>query len=75
MSDHHKAHYMYIGIYIQKYIHYYVSHRGEVLVGEKMYHICYQKDHTSSRIVSVHMHLSYDASRAHRRVHGDNSII
>ena len=62
-------------MYIQKYIHYYVSHRGEVLVGEKMYHIYYQEDHTSSRSMSVHLYFSYDASRAHRRGRGDNSKI
>ena len=43
LSYHHKVHYTYIGMYIQKYIHYYVPHRGEVLVGRKMYHICYQE--------------------------------
>ena len=45
---------MYIGMYIQKYIHDYVSHRGEILVGGKMYQICYQEDRISSRSVPVH---------------------
>ena len=66
---------MYIGMYIQKYIHYYVSHRDEVLVNRKTYQICYQEDSTSSRSVSMYPYLSYDASRAHRRGCGDNAKI
>ena len=34
---------------------------------------CYQKVATRSRSVSVHLDLSYDASRANRRGRGDNS--
>ena len=34
---------------------------------------CYQKVATRSRSVSVHLDLSYDASREHRRGRGDNS--
>ena len=34
--------------------------------------ICYQKDRTRSRSVTVHSDLSYDASRAHRRGRGKN---
>ena len=34
---------------------------------------CYQKVDTRSRSVSVHLHFSYDASRAHRRGRGDKT--
>ena len=34
---------------------------------------CYQKVATRSRSVSVHLDLSYDASRAHRRGRGDKT--
>ena len=34
---------------------------------------CYQKVATGSRSVSVHLDLSYDASRAHRRGRGDKT--
>ena len=66
---------MHIGMYMQKYIHHYVSHRGEVLVVGKMYQICYQEDRTGSRSVPVNLYLTYDASRAHRRGRGDNAKI
>ena len=39
----------------------------------QMHVFCYQKVATRSRSVSVHLDLSYDASRAHRRGRGDNS--
>ena len=35
--------------------------------------ICYQKDCTRSRSVTVHSDLSCDASRAHRRGRGDKT--
>ena len=37
-SDHHKAYYTYIGMYIQKYMHYYVTygHWGEFMINNKM---------------------------------------
>ena len=66
---------MYIGMYIQKYIHHYLSHRGEVLVVGKTYQIFYQEDRIGSRSVPVHSYLTYDASRAHRRGRGDNAKI
>ena len=34
---------------------------------------CYQKVATRSRSVSVHLDLSYDASRTHRRDRGDKT--
>ena len=34
---------------------------------------CYQKVATRSRSVSVHLDLSYDASRVHRRGRGDKT--
>ena len=34
---------------------------------------CYQKVATRSRSVSVHLDLSYDAQRAHRRGRGDKT--
>ena len=47
------------------------GHWGEYLVDIKMHLYCYQKDRTRSRSVSVHLDLTYDASRAHRRGCGD----
>ena len=75
LRDHHKAYYTFIGMYIQKYMQYYVSHRGEVLIAGKTYQLCYQKDCTSYRSVSIHPYLNYDASRAHRSDRGDNQKI
>ena len=58
-------------MYIQSiYILLYVA-LGEILVDIKMHPFCYQKVATRSRSVSVHLDLSYDASRAHRRGRGD----
>ena len=43
---------------------------GRIVIHNKTYHFCYQKDHTSSRSVSIHQYLSYNASCAHRRGRG-----
>ena len=56
---------------VYTFLHVAYGHLGEVLVDIKMYLSCYQKDRTRSRSVSVHLDLSYDASRAHRRGRGD----
>ena len=51
-----------------KYIHSIICGTGgEILVHIKMNPFCYQKVATRFRSVSVHLDLSYDASRAHRR--------
>ena len=55
------------------YTFYYMWHWGEILVDIKMHPFCYQKVATRSRSVSVHLDLSYDASRAHRRGRGDKT--
>ena len=49
------------------------GHWGEFLGDIKMHRLCYQKDRTRSRSVSVHSYLTYDASRAHRRGRGDKT--
>ena len=60
-------------MYIQSiYILLYVA-LGENFVRHQNATFCYQKVATRSRSVSVHLDLSYDASRAHRRGRGDNS--
>ena len=41
------------------------------MVREKTYHFSYQKNRISSRSVSVHLYLKYNASRTHRRGRGD----
>ena len=48
------------------------GHGRKFLVDIKMHLFCYQKVATRSRSVSVHLDLSYDASRAHRRGRGEN---
>ena len=61
-------------MYIQSiYILLYAALGGEILVDIKMHPFCYQKVATRSRSVSVHLDLSYDASRAHRRGRGDKT--
>ena len=55
------------------YTFYYMWHWGEILVDIKMHPFCYQKVATRSRSVSVHLDLTYDASRAHRRGRGDKT--
>ena len=55
------------------YTFYYMWHWGEILVDIKMHPFCYQKVATRSRSVSVHLDLSYDASREHRRGRGDKT--
>ena len=56
LSDHHKAYYTHIEMYIQMYNATYVpyGHLRECLISNKTYHFCYQKDCISSRSVSVH---------------------
>ena len=39
---------------------------GRILFNYKKHLCCYQKDRTSSRSVSMHSYLSYDASPAHK---------
>ena len=46
---------------------------GGILVDIKMHLFGYQKVGTRSRSMSVHLDLSYDALRAHKRGRGDNS--
>ena len=61
LSNHHKAYYTYIEMYTQKYR----CHWGEFLISNKMYYACYQKDCTTTRSVSVHLYLRYDATCGH----------
>ena len=60
LHDHRKVYYTYIGMYIQRYMHYYMWHMGtawgEFLFDSKTRLSCYQKDSTSSWSVSVHPH-------------------
>ena len=51
----------------------YVSygHWGENWICDKTYYACYQKDCNTSRIVSMHLYLSYDASCGHWSGHAD----
>ena len=73
-GDHHKAYYTYI-LHTKVHTFYCICYMGP---GDnfwsmhiKMHPFCYWKDHTRSRSVSVHLYLTYDASRAHRRGRGD----
>ena len=61
-------------ICIQKYIHFIICGMwalGRIFGRHQNASFCYQKDRTRSRSVSVHLDLTYDASRAHRRGCGD----
>ena len=72
LACHHKAYYTYYwNVNTKVYALLFVQHRGEFLVGNKTYQVCYQKDRTSSSSVSVHLYLSYDELCAHRRARGD----
>ena len=68
LSYHHKAYYTYIEMYIQMYnIMCHMDTSENFSSATKPMFINYQKDRISSRSVSVHSYLSYDALCAHRR--------
>ena len=54
LSDHHKEYYTSIEMYIQMYNTMCHMTHGEIFISNKINHFCYQKDHISSRSVSVH---------------------
>ena len=56
-----------------KYMHIIICGTGGNFGRHQNASFCYQKVGTRSRSVSVYSDLSYDALRAHRRGHGDNS--
>ena len=56
-----------------KYIHSIICGTGGNFGRHQNASFCHQKVATRSRSVSVHLDLSYDASRAHRRGRGDKT--
>ena len=70
LGDHHKANTL---IYESTYKVYYTLAIGGNFGRHQNATFCYQKVATRSRSVSVHLDLSYDASRAHRRGRGDKT--
>ena len=54
LSDHHKAYYTYIEMYMQIIMLCVIWTPGRIFISNKTYHFWYQKDPISSRSVSVH---------------------